>query len=42
VAAAVSIAAGLLMPHTRAEDVAHGGPSDAESTDVAQTEPSTA
>jgi hypothetical protein len=25
VAAAVSTAAGLLMPHTRAEDVAHGG-----------------
>jgi MFS family permease len=43
VAAAVSVAAGLLMPHTRAEDVAHGGtgentPEDAE-LDLA--EPST-
>jgi MFS family permease len=42
VVALVTVAAGLLMPHTRAEDVAHGGSSDNESTDVAQTEPSTA
>jgi len=43
VAAVVSIAAGLLMPHTKAEDVAHGGPAAAETTDAeAEAEPSTA
>jgi hypothetical protein len=31
VAATVSIVAGLLMPHTKAEDVAHGGPDAAPS-----------
>ena len=33
---------GLLMPHTRAEDVAHGGPAAADDADVTEAEPSTA
>ena len=43
VAAAASIVAGLLMPHTRAEDVEHGGaaPSERQLPDLPESEPST-
>jgi MFS family permease len=43
VAAVVSIAAGLLMPHTRAEDVSHGGTGEStpEDADLDLAEPST-
>lgn len=43
VAAVVSIAAGLLMPHTRAEDVSHGGTGEStpEEADLDLAEPST-
>jgi MFS family permease len=39
VAATVSIVAGLLMPHTKAEDVAHGGPDAGPSDGEPDQEP---
>jgi hypothetical protein len=39
VAATVSIVAGLLMPHTKAEDVVHGGPDAGEPDQEPHREP---